>query len=278
MTIRQAITFLSERLAPVALDLAQREAEEILERLLNVDRSLLYASGKSQISDLTLKSMENIITKRLTGIPLAYVLGNKFFHSVDLMVTPDVLIPRPDTEILIETILSSEKSARAYFVDVGTGSGAIAAALLFNRPAWNGIATDISFRAAQIARKNLPKTFPVIISDMLSAFKNLPLFDFIACNPPYISSTEFPLLDSSVRQFEPSTALLGGFDGLYYYHILAKNASSFLKPNGSVYCEIGYNQQQQVQTIFKSNGWIDITVRTDLAGHPRVISARHTNA
>jgi release factor glutamine methyltransferase len=269
-----------DRLTPVAGNLALAEAELILQHVLNCARSDLYLSPARKTSEREDARIEDFIRRRLTGEPLPYVLGVAYFHSLGIVVTPEVLIPRPETEILVETILEHEHAEQCRFADMCTGSGAISAALSCNRPQWHGIATDCSITALRIAKKNCPKArVNMLCCDMFSAVKNLsgfrtpPAFDFIVCNPPYVSAEEMVHLDESVRLFEPPVALAGGIDGLDFYKVLAAFGKNVLKAGGRLYCEIGATQEEKVCALFADNGWSTIKCFPDLTNRARVVMA-----
>ena len=275
MTVTQALQLIQKRLAPASGEFALPEAERILEFLFNRSRSELYLSGRKELSRKIIKQSEAIIKRRLTDEPLAYVLGKVYFYNREFIVTPDVLIPRPDTEILVEEILKSEPRSACRFLDIGTGSGCIAAVLTEKNSSWKAVATDFSFPALKIARRNCPKDIPFLCCDRLSAIKNnrRQRFDFIVSNPPYIKSRVLPKLQKSVRGFEPLHALDGGPDGLDFFRYLAKAAPPLLAERGRIYCEIGYDQGNDVPEIFSLYGWKTISITNDLGKRPRVMKA-----
>jgi release factor glutamine methyltransferase len=233
----------------------------------------LYTSPSfAEISDEMLPSIEGIVNRRLADEPLAYILGSVYFYSTDIAVTRDVLIPRPETEVLVETVLNCEQNVKLLFADIGTGSGAIAAVLLKERPLWHALATDISRPALGVALRNVPGRARLVCCDMLTALKNTTRpFDFMVCNPPYVSQAEMAGLDKSVLSFEPHGSLYGGSDGLDFYRTLANDAKSVLKPGGRLYCEIGCDQSAAVRKIFLSGRWKSVKVLPDLANRPRVV-------
>jgi release factor glutamine methyltransferase len=271
MKITEALNFIKSELLPVSGESAQSEAELILEHVFNCSRSDLYLSKKNTVTDDIQKKINTIVSRCKLHEPLPYIFNKTYFHSMEFYVDPSVLIPRPDTEILVETILENEKNKDCFFIDIGTGSGAIAAILLKKNRFWKSIGSDISINALRIAKRNCPRDVYFLNADMFAAFKPLHCFDFIVCNPPYITKSEMQDLDLSVKNFEPEIALLGGEDGLDFYRIIAKNAGHFLKPHGRLYCEIGFAQAKQVTEIFKSAGLKDIKILPDLAGRPRVV-------
>lgn len=275
MTIHQALQSLQKQLAPVSGEFALSEAERILEFLLGCSRPELYFSIKKELSPEIIRKIETPVNRRLTDEPLAYVLGSAYFYNKEFIVTPDVLIPRPDTEILLEEILKHEVSGTCRFLDMGTGSGCIAAILTEENPAWKATASDISFAALKIAHRNCRKPVPLLCCDRLSAIKAgaLPRFDFIVANPPYIASQVVLSLEKSVRAFEPLSALDGGNDGLGFFRYLAAAAPPLLKQGGRIYCEIGYDQGDAVSAIFSLFKWTAVSVRKDMGNRPRVLRA-----
>jgi release factor glutamine methyltransferase len=228
---------------------------------------LLFGNLKTEI--------DRIVTRRKLHEPLAYILGKIYFHSKEFNVDKNVLIPRPETEILVETILINEKNTRCFFLDMGIGSGAIGAILAQKNEQWRGIGIDLSLNSLRVATTNCPPgTISLLNADFFSSIKPLGVFDFIVCNPPYISSGEMEQLDKSVKDFEPPMALLGGDDGLHFYRLLAKQAGIYLKPDGRLYCEIGSSQADAVRAILASNQWDNIMEIQDLAGLPRIIHCK----
>ncbi len=273
MTIAELLRRIRKQLSPLLGELAGPDAELILQHFLHQSRTELYVSSTNELDHDTVAKIEAVVSRRITGEPLQYILGSTFFYDRDFLVTPKVLIPRPDTETLIETVLSHETENQLRFADIGTGSGIIATTLKNQRRSWSAFAADISLEALFVAQKNAGGTVQLICTNMLSAFKPGELFEFIVSNPPYISADEMAKLDKSVSDHEPHTALYGGLDGLEYYRTLASEAPKVLIPNGRIYLEIGYDQGKSVPDILISNGWEDIEVIKDLGGRSRVVKA-----
>ncbi len=261
------------RLRPIVGEFSRIEAETILQSVLKVSRTELLLSPKKELEPDVSAELERIVTRRLKNEPLQYILGSAYFFDRDFTVTPKVLIPRPDTEILVETVLLCHKHEQCRFADMCTGSGIIAAVLKNQRPSWHALGVDISIDALRVAKIN-SSAINLLCSDMFSAFKKGERFDFFVSNPPYICATEMKSLDKSVLDFEPRKALFGGEDGLDFYRVLASRATDFLIDRGHIHLEIGYNQKEAVQDILHEHGWTDIILRKDLQGHPRVVSAR----
>lgn len=262
-------------IAPVAQDNARHEAELIVTHVCQTSRSQMYLHGTRTVDSIQAKTIREHAHNRATGTPLGYVLGSVHFHSVDIAVDPRVLLPRPDTEVLVETVLNNESDHdELLFLDLGTGSGAISAAITANRPRWTCISSDISDKALACAGTNMTSRMRLLRADGFDAFAAKQQFYFIVSNPPYISSTGLKELDSSVRDHEPLLALNGGPDGLMWYREFAANAPLLLRCGGHLYCEIGYDQGETAQNIFLRAGWTDIRVIPDLAGRNRIIVAR----
>jgi release factor glutamine methyltransferase len=273
MTLTQALTALRDSFTPVSGAFALPEAERVLTFLLNCSRSHLYLTGATELPPATAHRIDGIIRRRSTDEPLAYILGSAYFYNREFVVSPEVLIPRPDTEILVEEVLKRETGDGRSFIDLGTGSGCIATVLAEQNPSWHGVAIDLSPNTLLIARRNSRNGFSLVCGDRLSAIRERQVFDFIVSNPPYIQSSALPLLQKSVRDFEPLSALDGGPDGLDFYRYLAIEAGPLLKRSGRIYCEIGFDQGEAAATTFAEQGWTNVKVTKDLGGHPRVVQA-----
>lgn len=274
-SIGDLLTEVRDLLLPVSEDLALRDAEQITEHILHTPRSRIYTDVKREISEAEYNDVFELAKQRLTGMPLPYILGFAYFYSKKFSVSREVVIPRPDTEVLIETIVKNEASDRLRFIDMGTGSGIIAETLVNERPSWKAFAADLSTSALKVAKRNCSEKVFLFCNDRLSAIKSAPAFDFIVSNPPYISAAEMEGLDRSVTGYEPFMGLYGGEDGLDFYRYLARNSKSILKGNGRIYCEIGSTQDSSVKKIFQDSGWADISIHNDLAGRSRVITAKN---
>jgi release factor glutamine methyltransferase len=224
---------------------------------------------------------ESVLSRRLGHEPLAYILGHREFYGRSFHVGPGVLIPRQDTETLVETAIDSfqRQPSRGWRVlDLGTGSGCIAITLKLEMPGLAVVASDVSAAALDIAEdnaKNLSAEIEFIRSDGFEAITTNSL-DAIVTNPPYIGFSE--VLAPELTEFEPRDALFSGPTGLEFYELLAKQASSFLKPSGQILMEVGYRQAEPVSDLFKSEGWIHMKTVKDLAGVPRVVVCAAPNA
>jgi release factor glutamine methyltransferase len=278
MTLTQTLRQIHDKLSAVSGEYALPEAERILTFLFNCSRSKLYLQKQKELPAEIANETEAIIKRRVKDEPLAYILGSVYFYNREFFVTPDVLIPRPDTEILVEEVLKNEPGGDCRFLDMGTGSGCIAAVLKAERPGWKAVASDISLPVLKIARKNCPAEIALLCADRFPAIKNKCLFDFIACNPPYIRSSVLPMLDTSVRAFEPLSALDGGPDGLDFFRYLSDAAPPLLQCGGRIYCEIGFDQRNDVPAIFIKRGWRNVRAVNDNAGRARVVCAEKGDA
>jgi release factor glutamine methyltransferase len=266
--------------------LADNEAVLIIEQSLGIAKERIYLDDSISINNDDIDRINTIIGRRQSGEPLQYIFGKAYFYDREFFVNNDVLIPRPDTEILADTVINAEKKRPAAFIDIGTGGGILAAVLTAHCSDWTAIAVDISFKALQTASRNffgddinqpinksMSNNIYLICSDMLNAIKPDKRFDFIVSNPPYISSPQMKTLDKSVINYEPSIALCGGEDGLDYYRMISARAKMYLKDNGRIYLEIGFDQGESVPDILNNDGWDDVKIIKDLAGRDRVAVA-----
>ena len=221
-----------------------------------------------------------LVERRLAGAPLAHLTGTREFWSIAIEVSPSVLVPRPETEGLVEKVLELSTREAETILDVGTGSGCIAIALAKELPRAAVTAVDISARALAVARRNAARekvrTLEFLRSDLFAAFRGSGRkFDFIVLNPPYVSRAEWEALPADVRDFEPRRALFGGESGLDVIERLVRRAGSFLRPGGYLIFEIGEGQREKVLGLFGKR-WTEIETAWDLAGKPRVITARRS--
>jgi release factor glutamine methyltransferase len=275
-TIRRALGLLQNTLRPLHGSAAGVQAEHALSQFLGTSREQLHLDPPSLDND-RMHGVERMCGRLAAGEPLAYVLGAAYFHCVKLVLDRSTLIPRPDTEVLVETVLARQPPTPAIFADMGTGSGAVAAALLHQRHAWRCVATDTAGGALALARRNTDSSRCLCARmDCLEALAGS--LDFIVSNPPYIPSAHIDTLERSVREFEPRAALDGGEDGLVFYRRLAHEAGRRLGTDGALYVEIGYDQGGQVTGLLGAAGWRSVEVHHDLASRPRVVSARRPHA
>lgn len=271
--IEVALADAVERLSAVS-DSPRLDAELLLARALDVPRSYLFAHPEDELDAAAVKRFSTTIETRTRGAPLAYITGEKEFWSMTLMVTRDTLVPRPETEILVDQVLLRiPKRAAMKVLDLGTGSGAIALAIAKERPICDVTATDFSAAALAIAKENarqhsLPN-IEFLLGDWLEPVAGQ-MFDVIATNPPYVPC-EDPDLER--LQHEPLAALASGVDGLDAIRRIAVDAMSVIKPGGALLIEHGDEQHGAVAEILAEAGWTEIGVTNDLAGIPRVTTA-----
>jgi release factor glutamine methyltransferase len=261
-------------------------AELLLMHTLHCDRAWLYTHPEAEVPPETARTFDEYLQERCTGKPTQYVTGHQEFWGLDFEVTPDVLIPRPETEHLVEAVLDISRRCggavgRSKVVDVGTGSGCIIVALARGLPQAELYGVDISTAALSVASRNARRlgfegSIRFAESDLLRSLtspEHLGTFDFVVSNPPYVGRDEFDHLQREVRDFEPRVAL-GDFEtSEEIYRRLIPQAVTLLKPRGHLVLEIGYNIRDSVHSLL-GNEWTNQEVRSDLAGIPRVICAR----
>jgi len=275
LAIKQA----TERLQASARGDARLDAETLLMHVLGRDRAYLYAHPELELSCRELNRYNQLLDRRANGEPLQYITGHQEFWGLDLLVTPAVLIPRPETEHSVEAALELLPDFESpHIIDVGTGSGCIALALASELPNAHIDAVDISVEALQVARKNgqrlgLGDRITFAQSDLLEKYLPVgPTFDVVVSNPPYVGKREADKLQIEVRQHEPHCALFGGEQGLDIYRRLIPQAHRVLKPSGWLVMEIGYSQEQDIKELLRD--WHDVRCRPDLRGIPRVVIAK----
>lgn len=261
------------------------DAEIILSYILKKDRTYIHCHLNDKIDETLEKSFLNMIKERALGRPLQYILGEWEFYGLKFIVKEGVLIPRPDTEVLVEKCLEILKNINSpKIIDIGCGSGAISIAIAYNKKDSTVYALDIDSTPLEITRLNAEKNnvqdrVYIKKSDLL---KNLDddlkgRVDLIVSNPPYIKEEEIKDLMDEVKNFEPKLALSGGEDGLYFYREISKEAKVYLKKNGYIAFEIGYNQRMDVKKILEGEGYKNIEIFKDLAGLDRVIIAKYVD-
>ena len=287
------------RLVGVDIDAARLSAEVLLFHVAHCDRAHLYAHPERELTPDEQQQYEALIARRAAGEPLQYIIGHQEFWRMDFRVTPAVLIPRPETEHLVEQTLVlarkfhpeafaeaahgtdlQEKALRGKalrLIDVGTGSGAIAVSLAHELPQAEVAAVDLSPEALDVARQNaerLGARVQFTVSDVLESIPEEPVFDFVVSNPPYVGLDEADKVQQVVLQNEPHLALFAGAEGLAVIRRLIPQAWARLRPGGWLLMEIGWSQSEMVKALLV--GWHNIHVINDLAGVPRIVVARKT--
>ncbi|SNR61644.1 [protein release factor]-glutamine N5-methyltransferase [Methylobacillus rhizosphaerae] len=257
---------------------ARIEVRVLLQHALgDVNHAWLIAHGDNPVTVPLRASFESLLARRISGEPIAHILGRREFFGRDFMVTPATLIPRPDTEILIETALEKIPTNQACrILDLGTGTGAIGITLALERPLSEVVIVDFSHNALATAKENArhlaAANVTALHSNWYSAVQGL-RFDIIVSNPPYIESAD-PHLQQGDLRFEPITALASGTDGLDDIRTISARAAGHLTPGGWLMLEHGYQQGAVVRHILQQHGFINISTVIDLAGHERVTLGR----
>jgi release factor glutamine methyltransferase len=258
---------------------ARREANSLLSFVLGRDRTFLISHAEDHVSDDSLNRFQELVERRAAGEPLQYITGVQDFFGREFRVTPDVLIPRPETELLVEAALEKAggRSANVFLCDVGTGSGCIAVTLLAEMPGARAVAVDKSEAALEIAKLNAQNLSVIdrasfLVSDCFSALDAHEYqFDVIVSNPPYVAAAVVAGLQREVRDHEPLVALSPGPDGLSIIRRLLEESPAFLKTSGHLLMEIGFDQGEAVTALVDATIWRLLEIRPDLQSIPRIV-------
>lgn len=283
MEIREILRIAEARLREAGCPDPKRDAEELMCHMMDFDRSRFFMKLGDVLSENGCENYFQLIDLRATRKPLQYIVGSQEFMGLNFKVDPSVLIPRQDTETLVEAALEHMKSGAPLggwrVLDVGTGSGAIAVSICAKESAARAMASDISpealgLAAANAAAAGVSSRVKFVLSDMFDGLGTGGRFHFVLSNPPYVKRQDLPFLQEEVSGHEPAIALDGGVDGLDFYRILARDAARRLKKRGRILLEIGFDQAEQVRELFEETGrYEEFAVKKDLAGHDRVFSA-----
>ncbi len=272
--IGQLLVRLAARLEAVS-ESPRLDAEILLGRAIDVPRSYLFAHPEDVPDDDALLRLERAVTRRLAGEPMAYITGRKEFWSMELVVSPAVLVPRPETETLVEVALREiPRDAAWTILDLGTGSGAVALAIARERPLSSVVATDRSAAALEVAQLNARELGLANVrfaTGDWTAPVSEECFDLVVSNPPYVGTRDQALARLGK---EPAAALVAGVDGLDAIRVIARDSAAILAAGGLLALEHGAEQSQAVADLLTSLGWSDIACCSDYSGHPRVTSAR----
>ena len=259
------------------------EAEILLAHTLDCQRIDLYLHHDKPLQTQELSRFKNLIRRRTLREPVAYIIGTKEFWSLVFEVTPDVLIPRPETEGLIEAALTHcPENTAVRVLELGTGSGIISVVLAHERSLWKFWATDLSSNAIEIARKNAHRhavddRIAFVVGHWFDAIADTARFDLIVSNPPYVVSDEISSLEPDVYQYEPTLALDGGTDGLTDIALIIQSAGRYLKPGGNLFLEIGYDQGTVVNELGQAcRDYDQVVIEKDYSGHDRLVRMRKT--
>jgi len=274
--LEQAVRYLEEN----AVGSPRRNAEMLMMFVLECDRAYLYAHPERELTAEEQGRYQEALDERARGVPAQYITGHQEFWGLDLIVSPAVLIPRPETEHVVETTLELARGALSpRIVDVGTGSGAIALALAHELPEAHIWAVDVSPAALEMARANaarlqLAGRVQFVEGDLLAAFDESERFDFVVSNPPYVGEQEQDKVQREVRKFEPHIAVFAGPEGLDTIRRLIPQAHARLDPGGWLLVEMGFTHEQRVRELLPAGAWTEVRAVPDLQGIPRVMAAR----
>ncbi|SME87779.1 peptide chain release factor N(5)-glutamine methyltransferase [Pseudobacteriovorax antillogorgiicola] len=279
-TIRDILLWSSNFLKSKDIDTARLDAELLMSQALGCQRIDLYCHYDKPVDQEEKATIRSYLQRRAAGEPVAYILGQREFYGREFSVSSDVLIPRPETEHLIEAVLELHKTYDfKSILDVGTGSGAIAVTLGKEVPGAHVEAWDVSEKALALAQTNATRWEQVVEFKVRDALKEdtwldiAEPFDLICSNPPYIGEHEKGIMGASVLNFEPHVALFAEDGGFAFYKALARLAQRALTPDGHLVLEIGATQGEKVVSILEDHGWRSVTVIRDLANLPRIVKA-----
>jgi release factor glutamine methyltransferase len=274
MTYREAIELGTDILSNARIDNPDLDAWYLLQMVCKIERSFFYLHEDEEILPEEQREYEIAVKKRAERIPLQYIIGEQEFMGLTFKVNSNVLIPRQDTETLVEEALKVCRPGMKV-LDLCTGSGCIIVSILKNAPGIIAVGADISKQALLVAKEN-GKAYELDIEWLRSdLFDNVTgKYDLIVSNPPYIPTKDIAELMPEVRDFEPFDALDGHEDGLFFYRKIIAESEQYLNSEGSLYLEIGYDQGEAVKEILTKEGFSDILIKKDLSGHDRVVIAR----
>lgn len=284
-TIKKLLEWIIAYFEKSGVDAPRLSAELLLCHVLGLERIQLYTLYDRIVGPDQLAALREMVRRAAAHEPIAYLVGRCEFYSLPLKITPECLIPRPETEHLVERAIDflRTRTGGQYVLDLCTGSGCIAAAIAKNVPNVSVIATDINDSALKIAAENIARhkltdKVKLLCGDLFDPIlKGLDQthFDLIVCNPPYVSDLEYENLASNVREYEPKAALYGGADGLDVYKRILEKVEDFLQPDGTLMMEIGYAQGPAIRQMLETSGsFNNITIEKDFANNDRIVIAK----
>ena len=287
-TIKKLLNWTADYLADKAVESPRLSAELLLSHVLGLKRIELYTKFDQIVSKEQLNKLHDLVKRAGQNEPIAYIVGKTEFYSLELEISPDCLIPRPETELLVERAIEflQKRTGRQFVCDLCTGSGCIAIAIAKNLTGARIIATDNSSAALNTAAKNIEKYQLNERIELLCGHLFEPIiprldiekFDLIVCNPPYVTVADFQSLDKNVKDYEPESALAGGVDGLDIYRQICEKAGAFLKPDAAIMLEIGYNQGRAVRGLLQqAECFSEIRIEKDLNNNDRIAIAKKQN-
>jgi len=284
-TIQRLLNWITGHFTEHNVDSPRLSAELLLSHVLDLKRIDLYTQFEKVVGHEHLNKLHDLVKRCAAQEPLAYLIGRCEFYSLDIKVTPDCMIPRPETELLAEKAIDfvRKREGKQSICDLCTGSGCIAVAIANNCPNAHVVATDIcdsalSVAAENIANHNLGERITLLCGDLfapiIEGLDNTE-FDLIVCNPPYVSSAEYKILEKNVRGYEPKHAFYAGANGLDIYHRIAERVDEFLKPDAALMLEIGYAQGAAVRELLEQTGiFAEIKIEKDYQNNDRVVVAK----
>ncbi len=283
-TIQKLLNWIVKYFENKNIDAPRLSAELLLSTVLGMKRIELYTQFDKAVAKSHLDKLHELVERAGKQEPLAYIIGKTEFYSMEFKITPDCLIPRPETELLVERAIDflRKRTGKQLVCDLCTGSGCIAVAIAKNFPNADITATDVSDAALKVASENvefhkLKERVKLLCGDLFDPIvpqMDESKFDLIVCNPPYVSTPEYQTLDENVRYFEPKLALVGGNDGLDIYRRIVERAGDFLKADGALMLEIGYSQGKLVSELLQqSNLFRKISVEKDFHNNDRIVIA-----
>jgi release factor glutamine methyltransferase len=283
-SIAEAILEAAQALRVAGVPEPRREAGSLLAHVLGKDRTFIISHAKDELDQTTLESFASMVQRRAQGEPQQYITGTQSFYDLEFKVTPSVLIPRPETELLVEAalkLMDQVTPPSQLICDVGTGSGCVAITLLHLRTATRAVAVDISKDAIEVAYENAERhqvsdRISFVLGDTFDALDPEQKFDLILSNPPYVSASAMAGLQREVRDFEPRIALTPGGDGLSIIYRLMDESPAYLQPGGYLLFEIGFDQHEAVHNRIDPRNWKLLDIQPDLQGIPRVVALQKT--
>ncbi|HEV8244642.1 MAG TPA: peptide chain release factor N(5)-glutamine methyltransferase [Polyangiaceae bacterium] len=278
-TIARLLRWAAEDFQKRGLASPRLDAELLLAQVLGVDRVRLLLEASRPLSDAELGRYRELIKRRRAAEPIAYILGEREFYALPIRVDRRVLIPRPDTETLVEVALARSEPSSMFgrALDLCTGSGCVALAFAEKRPTWQVIASEISEQAAELAWENalrlgLTRNLRVLVGDLFEPVPREQRFTLVMANPPYIPSAEIGELSADIREYEPRLALDGGPDGQGVLRRIIEQAPHWLEPGGVLALEVMYDQAGRVAELFEAANFREIERKRDYGGNERVVS------
>lgn len=276
-TLRELRASAVQRLREAGIERAEADARILLAFALGIDAATLLASPERPVGADAAAAFESVLARRIAREPVAHIAGEKEFWSLPFAVTRDVLVPRPETETIVEAALAAfpERERAFHMLDLGTGSGALLCAILSERPHARGVGLDKSKAALDVARRNVERLELVQRAELVEGDWSYPFgdnFDLIVSNPPYIASGELALLSPDVRDHDPALALDGGLDGLDAYRAIVNRLGELLTSGGVAVLELGIGQQHAVSALVNTGGRLAVQrTMPDLSGIPRAL-------